>query len=228
MFLCVKPYGSQVWWKRALYDYYRAGDHQKLFNLVALVTWRNSKVHVDSQLGIPKMTEFLTTLHFSAIEHNFYFKEHEKCQRKIDSKTGLKELNQSVKLSDLVHESVNQILSIMLPLRQACCHPSVVRNNIFFFEKNNITMDKLVKKLTSDAKVESEEAHRKLICAINGIAGVEVLMDNISAAIEFYEQAISSWKKHSDLHTDSLQVRKEKKKSFFNNFELKNCSLVVF
>ncbi|XP_065683875.1 E3 ubiquitin-protein ligase SHPRH isoform X2 [Hydra vulgaris] len=205
MFLCVKPYNLQFWWRKGLLDYYKAGHHQKLFNLIALITWRNSKEHVGSQLEIPKMSEFVTNLHFSAIEHNFYFKEHEKCRKKIDLKTGLNSLNQSSKLSELHNDKINQILSIMLPLRQACCHPSVVRTNLFFFDKCNITMDRLIEKLISDAKIESEEVHRKLISAINGIAGVEILMNNIPAAIESYEQAISSWKNNSDIKTDNLQ-----------------------
>ena len=54
---------------------------------------------------------------------------------------------------------------------QACCHPAVVRGSCLSLGKKDSSMEGLLERLISNIKVECEDAHRKLICALNGIAG---------------------------------------------------------
>ena len=88
---------------------------------------------------------------------------------------------------------------------QACCHPAVVRGSYLTMAKKDTTMEGLLEKLVNNVKVECEEAHRKLICALNGIAGIEMLREDFKRAAEIYCDAMTSWESHSGLKTDSLQ-----------------------
>ena len=87
-------------------------------------------------------------------------------------------------------------------------------------------MDQILQKLIDNTKLECEEAHRKLICSLNGLAGVYILKDDFEQAINTYRQAVSSWKEKEHLKTDSLQVSTIK--DGFQNFISKRFSEGTF
>lgn len=207
LFLCVRPYSCKVWWKRALLDHFYAGDHEPFFKLMSKVMWRTCKVDVEEQICLPKQTEYLTWLQFSAVEHHFYAKQASKCAEstKYHLNKDFSYLSDSLQLKDLSKQTLSKLLSPLLQLRQACCHPAVVRNSHLSSEKKCVTMEQLLGKLTSNAKVEAAEAHRKLLCSLNALAGIEILQENYVKAVEIYNSVIASWEEHNDLTTDSLQ-----------------------
>ena len=208
LFLTVRPYNCKLWWKRALLDQYRAGNYKPLFELTSRVMWRTCKSDVEEQICLPKQTEYISWLLFSAVEQHFYQKQQDVSARNTAYSLthNFSYLGESLKLTDLNKQTLSKLLAPLLNLRQACCHPAVVRNSHLSMEKKFMTMDQLLGQLTASAKLESEEAHRKLLCAMNGLAGVEILMDNHNRAIEIYHDAISSWESYKHLKTDSLQV----------------------
>ena len=74
----------------------------------------------------------------------------------------------------------DQLMNPLLRLRQACCHPQAVRGEFVSMQRNRLTMAELLQSLTLKAKVESEEAHRQLVCALNGLAAVCVIKGEVS------------------------------------------------
>lgn len=97
-----------------------------------------------------------------------------------------------------------------------------------------MTMEELLKSLQKKCRVECEEAHRQLVCALNGLAGIHIIRGDPSApspqdllsvrrssraspssagefveAAEMYREVLRSSEEHKDrLKTDSLQVRR--------------------
>ena len=204
LFLGVKPYNNKIWWNRALLDYHHHSNSQPLFNILAQLVWRSAKVDVIDQIRIPKQTEYTTWLHLSAIERHYYQREfdHQSKQKDDLMKTFP---DKSVKMSDLSKQALNSFLYPLLQLRQACIHPGVVTNGYINFEKKCISMDQVMAKLIESNTVECEDAHRKLICALNGLAGVYILKKEFEQAATFYQEVLKLWK-DTDLNTDSLQV----------------------
>ena len=210
LFLGVQPYCKGLWWKRALYDHYINGDFVPLFNTIAQIMWRSCKADVIEEICIPKQTEITSWLQFSAVERHFYQQQFRRLstKTKTDIQTRFPGLDsmKSIKLSDLSRHDFNYILHPLLQLRQACIHPAVVRNGYLSMEKKCVTMDQVLQKLIDTTKLECEEAHRKLICAMNGLAGVELLREDVSSAVKCYQDAMKSWESNKDINTDSLQV----------------------
>eukprot|EP00111_Clytia_hemisphaerica_P001175 TCONS_00003352-protein len=203
LFLGVKPYSDKLWWHRALLDHHQSGDHLPLFDTLAKITWRSCKDDVIDQIRIPKQTEYTTWLQLSAIERHYYQKEFDYQLKQKDD--ALKFIpNRSVKISDLAKNELNKFLWPLLQLRQASVHPGVVTNGSVNFEKKCVSMDKVLLKLIESNKLECEEAHRKLICALNGLAGIAILKRDHEEAARLYQDAIKSWNR-TELKTDSLQ-----------------------
>ena len=204
MFLGVKPYDNKIWWHRALLDYHQHKNSDPLFNTLTHLVWRSAKVDVINQIQIPKQTEYATWLHLSAIERHYYQREFDhQSKRKDDLMKTFPD--KSVKISDLSKHALNSFLYPLLQLRQASIHPGVVTNGYINFEKKCISMDQVMAKLIESNTLECEDAHRKLICALNGLAGVYILKKEFNEAVTFYQEVLSLWK-GADLKTDSLQV----------------------
>lgn len=205
------PYYDKLWWKRALYDFYANGDFVPLFEVISQIMWRNCKSDVLDEIQIPKQTEHLSWLQFNAVENHFYQQQFQQfcTSQKADLQRRFPDLeSKSLKLSELskndcIHSS---ILSRLLQVRQACVHPSVVRNGYLSMEKKCVTMDQVLERLIDNTKLECEEAHRKLLCALNGLAGIELLKNEFEKAGDYYQEAIDSWNANKDFKTDSLQV----------------------
>lgn len=208
LFLTVHPYNTKLWWKRAVLDHLLFGNHKPLFNLTSKIMWRTMKADVEDQIGVPKQTEYLTFLTFSAVEQHFYKKEQSKCsertQTQIEKHFAGRE---NITLSELSKSSLTSLLSPLLSLRQACCHPAVVRNSFLSLGKSCVTMEELLKKLMDNATLETEEAQRKLLRALNGLAGIAILEQKYEIACSIYSDTISTWGKYKQLKADSLQVK---------------------
>ncbi|CAB3995131.1 E3 ubiquitin- ligase SHPRH, partial [Paramuricea clavata] len=156
-------------------------------------------------INLPEQNESLNWLNFSPVEYHFYRRQYEDCSR-----SALKELKKfqesETELNSLDRYSVHRVLWPLLRLRQACCHPQAVRGGYLAVQKTVITMDQLLESLINKAKNESQDAHRQLLCALNGLAGTYILQENWQNAVDVYREAMASWKEHEELFkTDSLQ-----------------------
>ncbi|XP_053701712.1 E3 ubiquitin-protein ligase SHPRH [Synchiropus splendidus] len=205
LFLGVDPYWVKYWWEQLLYRPYRRGNTEPLYNVVAQLLWRSAKKDVIDQIQIPPQTEEVHWLHFSPVEGHFYHRQHEVCSQ--DALVKLRKISDwSLKLGSLDRRTVNTILCPLLRLRQACCHPQAVRGEFLPLQKSTMTMEELLKSLQKKCRVECEEAHRQLVCALNGLAGIHIIRNEFVEAAEMYREVLRSSEEHKGrLKTDSLQ-----------------------
>ena len=104
--------------------------------------WRSTKLQVSDELNLPPQEERLSLLTFSPIEAQFYRRQHESCAvnaREFIAKCKddiCKKANQCNKKSHFIgyefsydsrlsHGEAAKLLTSLLKLRQACCHPQV-------------------------------------------------------------------------------------------------------
>uniref|UniRef100_A0A1A8HC53 SNF2 histone linker PHD RING helicase, E3 ubiquitin protein ligase n=1 Tax=Nothobranchius korthausae TaxID=1143690 RepID=A0A1A8HC53_9TELE len=205
LFLGVDPYWVKHWWDQLLYRPYRRGNTEPLYNVVAQILWRSAKKDVIDQIQIPPQTEEVHWLRFSPVEGHFYHRQHEVCSQ--DALVKLRKISDwSLKLGSLDRRTVTTILYPLLRLRQACCHPQAVRGEFLPLQKSTMTMEELLKSLQKKCRVECEEAHRQLVCALNGLAGIHIIRGEFGEAVEMYREVLRSSEEHKDrLKTDSLQ-----------------------
>ncbi|KAG7328393.1 hypothetical protein KOW79_008337 [Hemibagrus wyckioides] len=205
LFLGVDPYWVKYWWDQLLYRPYRHGNTGPLYSVIGQLLWRSAKKDVIDQIQIPPQTEEVHWLNFSPVEGHFYHRQHEVCSQ--DALLKLRKISDwSLKLGSLDRRTVNTILYPLLRLRQACCHPQAVRGEFLPFQKSTMTMEELLKSLQKKCRVECEEAHRQLVCALNGLAGIHIIRGEFVEAAEMYREVLRSSEEHKDrLKTDSLQ-----------------------
>ncbi|CAK6966018.1 E3 ubiquitin-protein ligase SHPRH [Scomber scombrus] len=205
LFLGVDPYWVKHWWDQLLYRPYRRGNTEPLYYVVAQLLWRSAKKDVIDQIQIPPQTEEVHWLHFSPVEGHFYHRQHEVCSQ--DALVKLRKISDwSLKLGSLDRRTVTTILNPLLRLRQACCHPQAVRGEFLPLQKSTMTMEELLKSLQKKCRVECEEAHRQLVCALNGLAGIHIIRNEFGDAVEMYREVLRSSEEHKGrLKTDSLQ-----------------------
>ncbi|NXQ47485.1 SHPRH ligase, partial [Catharus fuscescens] len=205
LFLGVDPYWVKHWWDRLLYRPYCRKNPRPLYSLIAKIMWRSAKKDVIDQIQIPPQTENIHWLHFSPVERHFYHRQHEVCCQ--DALAKLRKISDwTLKLSSLDRRTVTSILYPLLRLRQACCHPQAVRGEFLPLQKSTMTMEELLASLQKKCRTECEEAHRQLVCALNGLAGIHIIKGEYTLAAELYREVLRSSEEHKEkLKTDSLQ-----------------------
>ena len=108
-------------------------------DVMSRVFWRSAKKHVSGEVNLPPQTDQITWLQFSPVEDHFYRRQN---QIAIDdaSKAALVRLRQSslstTQLSSLDRYTLNALLAPLLRLRQACCHPQIVRGVMVSFGRS--------------------------------------------------------------------------------------------
>ncbi|KFO69712.1 E3 ubiquitin-protein ligase SHPRH [Cuculus canorus] len=205
LFLGIDPYWVKHWWDQLLYRPYCRKNPRPLYSLIAQIMWRSAKKDVIDQIQIPPQTENVHWLHFSPVERHFYHRQHEVCCQ--DALAKLRKISDwSLKLSSLDRRTVTSILYPLLRLRQACCHPQAVRGEFLPLQKSTMTMEELLTSLQKKCRTECEEAHRQLVCALNGLAGIHIIKGEYALAAELYREVLRSSEEHKEkLKTDSLQ-----------------------
>ncbi|KAE8601657.1 hypothetical protein XENTR_v10013750 [Xenopus tropicalis] len=205
LFLGVDPYWVKHWWDQLLYKPYCRKDPFPLYKFISKIMWRSAKKDVLDQIQIPPQTEDVHWLHFSPVERHFYHRQHEVCCQDALAKFR-KITDWALKLSSLDRRTVSSILYPLLRLRQACCHPQAVRGEFLPLQKSTMTMEELLTSLQKKCRTECEEAHRQLVCALNGLAGIHIIKGEYPEATELYREVLRSSEEHKEkLKTDSLQ-----------------------
>jgi len=224
LFIGVFPYCIKTWWNKLLYQPLIYGNTKPLFDILARVMWRTEKKDVLDQINLPKQTETLKLLKFTPVEWQFYKRQEEVC-----TANALQEIEKwtekEVILNTLDKSSLHSLLAPLLRLRQACCHPRAVRDGVLGIHKSHLTMDKLLEGLKAKAKLDCEEAHRQLMCAINGLAAIDIIEGKYEDAVDKYREAIQSSTAHKDMfRTDLLQKLHTVKNLSFALTKSTSCS----
>ncbi|XP_054788420.1 uncharacterized protein LOC129294236 isoform X2 [Prosopis cineraria] len=219
-FLKASPFDIYRWWADVIRDPYEKGDIGAMeftHKMFKQVMWRSSKEHVADELQLPSQEECLTWLSLSPVEVHFYQRQHETCvnyvHEIIDSLRN-DILNRSVPgsvssddFSDsfITHTEAGKLLNALLKLRQACCHPQVGSSGLRSLQQSPMTMEEILMVLISKTKIEGEEALRRSVVALNGLAAISIMQKDFSQAALLYIEALTLAEDHSeDFRLDPL------------------------
>ncbi|XP_031278860.1 E3 ubiquitin-protein ligase SHPRH [Pistacia vera] len=219
-FLKSNPFDIPRWWIEVIRDPYENGDVGAMefaHEFFKEIMWRSSKLHVADELQLPPQEECVSWLTFSPIEKHFYQSQHETCVdyacEVIQSLKNdiLKRNAPGCSSSDdssnpiITHAEAAKLLNSLLKLRQACCHPQVGSSGLRTLQQSPLTMDEILMVLIGKTKTEGEEALRKLVMALNGLAGIAMIERNIFQAVSLYKEAMVVVEEHSeDFRLDPL------------------------
>ncbi|XP_010253038.1 PREDICTED: E3 ubiquitin-protein ligase SHPRH [Nelumbo nucifera] len=212
-FLRASPFDIYRWWVDVIRDPYERRDANAMefaHKFFKQIMWRSSKVHVADELQLPPQEECVSWLFFSPIEAHFYQRQHETCvscaheviesfkddinkRKALDSES----FDASCDLF-LTHTEAAKLLNSLLKLRQACCHPQVGSSGLRSLQQSPMTMEEILVVLVGKTKTEGEEALRKSVVALNGLAGIAIIEKDLFRAVSLYREALSLAKEHSD------------------------------
>lgn len=218
-FLKASPFDVSRWWVEAIRDPYERRDVAAMeftHQLFKQLMWRSSKSHVVDELQLPPQEERISWLSFSPVEEHFYQRQHETCVdfarevlERFKSDTSKRESSglSSASSSDrcVTHLEATKLLNSLLKLRQACCHPQVGGSGLRSLQRSPMTMDEILSVLINKTKVEGEEALRKVVSSLNGLAGIAIIRGELSEAASLYKEALALAEQNSeDFRLDPL------------------------
>ncbi|KAK9124782.1 hypothetical protein Sjap_014384 [Stephania japonica] len=219
-FLNATPFEVHRWWLEVIrvpYERKEAGAIEFTHMFFKQIMWRSSKFHVTDELELPLQEECITWLFFSPIEAHFYQRQHETCAsyacEVIESfkneihkkKFHGSEPNDTSSDIILTPTEAAKLLRSLLKLRQACCHPQVGSSGLRSMQQTPMTMEEILEVLVGKTKIEGEDALRKLVVALNGMAGIAIIEKDLSRALSLYEEALTLAEEHSnDFRLDPL------------------------
>ncbi|KAJ1292442.1 hypothetical protein BS78_02G391500 [Paspalum vaginatum] len=203
-FLRTSPFDTNRWWVDIIRDPYERGDRVAMSYVHTFfreIMWRSSKIHVSGELQLPPQEECFSWLIFSSIEEYFYKKQHATCMdhahqiiRSLRNDAKRRESASDSNGLLNIYLSNNDIAKLLVPLlklRQACCHPQVGTSGLCSLQHNPLSMDEILQVLIGKAKIEGEEELRKIVVALNGLAGLAVIEQRNQEAISLYKEALA-------------------------------------
>ncbi|XP_027329381.1 E3 ubiquitin-protein ligase SHPRH isoform X1 [Abrus precatorius] len=219
-FLKASPFDKFKWWTDVIRDPYEKGDMGAMeftHKIFKQIMWRSSKEHVADELDLPSQEECLSWLTLSPVEEHFYQRQHETCvtdahevieslrndilNRKVPGSVSLNGSSDPL----ITHTEAGKLLNALLKLRQACCHPQVGSSGLRSLQQSPMTMEEILMVLISKTKIEGEEALRKLVIALNGLAAIAAIQKDFSQAASLYNEALTLAEEHSkDFRLDPL------------------------
>ncbi|KAJ6855240.1 E3 ubiquitin-protein ligase SHPRH [Populus alba x Populus x berolinensis] len=219
-FLKASPFNVSRWWIDVIRDPYERRDADAMeftHKFFKQIMWRSSKIHVADELQLPPQEECVSWLTFSAIEKHFYQMQHETCVSYAREVIGsfkddvVKRKVPGCVSSDastdplITHAEAAKLLNSLLKLRQACCHPQVGSSGLRSLQQSPMTMEEILMVLVGKMKIEGEEALRKLVVALNALAGIAILEQNFPQAVSLYKEALALSQEHrEDFRLDPL------------------------
>ncbi|CAA0836655.1 Unknown protein [Striga hermonthica] len=211
-FLQASPFNVLRWWIDVISNPYERGDVRAMtftHNFFKKIMWRSSKAHVSDELQLPPQEEGVSWLTLSPIEQHFYQRQHETCVD--DAREVVENFKKADSVSDISFDpyvtnvDAAKLFNSLLKLRQACCHPQVGSSGLRTLQKSPMTMEEILSVLIGKTKVEGEDALRKLVVALNGLAGIAIIKQDFSQAVSLYKEALDLAEGHSgDFRLDPL------------------------
>lgn len=204
--LGVEPFVEKSIWDNLLYQPYLNGNKNPLYSVVSKIFWRSSKEDVADELKLPNQKVQYHFLKFTAIEQNFYMREHNLSSSDFSERLKRIGLDLHQTVDSLDKTTLNRLLAPLLNLRQACSHPMAVKGSKIYSKTGNMTLTELLEYLFGKTKVECEEAMRQHIAALNGLAGIHSILEEWETSVDYYRQVLQFTEEYKDkIHIDSLQ-----------------------
>lgn len=220
-FLEASPFNVPRWWIEVIRDPYERRDSGAMVfthKYFKQIMWRSSKRHVADELMLPQQEEYLSWLSLSPVEEHFYQRQHETCathaRQLIESfKKDIHKISIPGSMSSdapafdpfISQAEAGKLLNSLLKLRQACCHPQVGSSGLRSLQQSPMTMEEILSVLVGKTKTEGEDALRKVVSALNGLAGIALIECNTFQAVSLYKEALAIAEKYSeDFRLDPL------------------------
>lgn len=176
---------------------YPRSTTRRLADALRPLFWRQSRADVAGELDLPQQGNLLTRLRFQPIEKHWYGIQHAKCKASSDMPKRLTAAAQQAQQALLespdrrqqhpsgdaagpsnddwlTTEEARRVMHPLVKLRQACDHPQVGSSGItggLSIGSTVLTMGEIHLKLEEVARVEAEEAQRRLAMDMNALAG---------------------------------------------------------
>lgn len=200
LFLRSAPFDRPKLWRNGCESAARRSvtEITRLAKFFEPMTLRRARDDVAAELDIPVQHDITTNLRFSAIEAHHYQTEEQRAAREA--------------LTALSHEelSANRVPVVLRPLgrlRQACDHPQVGSHGLNTKHGEVLSLEQVHERLIDRARVQAEEAMRKLCMSLNGCAGLYALQSRDADAVHCYREVLTCERDGKDLNMrlDKLQ-----------------------
>lgn len=204
--LGVEPFNERVLWENFLYLPFLNENKSPLYSVLSQIFWRNSKEDVAGELTIPEQTTKYHFLKFTAIEQNFYMREHATSSKEFGEGLRKLKLDMNQTLDNLDRHTISRVLSPLLNLRQACSHPLAVRGNKISTKTGSMTLSELLKYLQTKTTNECEDALRSHVASLNGLAGIYCIQEEWPEAVDNYRKVLQITEEYKEkVKVDTLQ-----------------------
>ncbi|KAJ3196277.1 hypothetical protein HK101_009542 [Irineochytrium annulatum] len=190
-FLKIQPYCEWERFREQIQKPMKAGRHKKamkrvqaLLKSVCLRRNKNSSLDGKPIIMLPPKEVFVDEVDFSPSERDFY--------TSLEQKTLLR-FNKYLR-EGTVMQNYSNVLVLLLRLRQACCHPTLVSQHF-----NEATPEELA---ALEAEQRLKEAQEAAVAAGRPVGGVPAVKKDIELASEVVQRL---W----DLNVDSKEITEE-------------------
>ncbi|KAK6631898.1 hypothetical protein RUM44_006928 [Polyplax serrata] len=204
--LGIEPFTEKTLWNQFLYRPYLEGNKIPMYSVMSKIFWRNSKEDVAAELQLPDQKVKYHSLKFTAIEQNFYMREHTMSSTDFMERLKRLKLDPNTTTESVDKRTLTSVLTPLLNLRQACSHPMAVKGNKISSKTGSMTLTALLEYLFNKTKVECEEGMRQYVGALNGLAGIHAILEEWETAVSYYRQVLQFTEEYKDkIQIDSLQ-----------------------
>ncbi|GAQ77838.1 SNF2 domain containing protein [Klebsormidium nitens] len=165
-FLAVQPFGDPTVFRSMLkipYETRTAVGLQRLRVLLKTIMIRRTKAGVAAEMVLPPCTRVDSILRFSDAETSYYQRVHEgfvaaiKRMERHHATRDVRRL-EGFDPSNLGAKVTGQALANLTRLRQACCHPQIIRTGNEYLGKARLTMTQIMAKLAVAIGKQKETA----------------------------------------------------------------------
>ena len=171
---------------------------------VSKVLWRNTKKHVEKQIGIPPQTEKVYWLQFSPFEVHLYECVREQFRDRLanrfrstnhshtqQNQKSVLDYNQNLRLDELDRQTINTLLAPILNLRITCNHPQLILRRTDFMQQPHtqeeqdklLSMEKSLELLKKKTTTEAETIFRQFAESSYAICGLKMIQENVKSNV---------------------------------------------
>uniref|UniRef100_A0A1I7TIP0 Helicase ATP-binding domain-containing protein n=1 Tax=Caenorhabditis tropicalis TaxID=1561998 RepID=A0A1I7TIP0_9PELO len=199
-FLKLKPFGNPSYFTEHMYSKYldlfcneRCSDkvflnewapRDLLLQLVSKIMSRKTKEEVKDQINLPMLTETEEKICFTAVQERQYKEEKERLQEVVERSLGY--VDNSIRLADL--KCRDKVLKELRSLRE-----SVLTGNFNSSAGSDCLIyspEIVICKLVNSKKKVILNKIRNFVLQANGLAGVQLLMNNPEMALDVYQYTL--------------------------------------
>lgn len=123
--------------------------------LVHAMMWRHRKAHVALEIALPPCEVSNDWITLSTMETTYYTSAYDECRRALQRK---------IRFGGAVAMD-SEVMTLLLKLRQTCCHPQIVGHGHVALGTERLTMKEIMSKLMGEAQSKHRSEVRDLVAA---------------------------------------------------------------